>query len=96
MDYRRENAADISRGIGETHKGTSEVGTEIHVVGVMTAINGDVAGDRNGEDADGESLLVAADEAETDEGQGWEDLTEGIADHARRARRHLVGTDRPV
>ena len=96
MDNRSEYTADIRRGVGEAHEGSCEVRAEIHVVGVVAAVDGDVTGHGDGEDTDGDGLLAVADEAEADQSYRGENLAESVADHARRARRYFVRAYGPV
>lgn len=53
-DQRREDAADGRNGIRESHERAGEVRAEVHVIDVMAAESGDVAGHGDYEDADGQ------------------------------------------
>lgn len=50
-DQRRENATSGRDGIRESHKRAGKVWTEIHMIDVVAAESGDVAGYRDDKDA---------------------------------------------
>jgi len=52
-DQRREDSASGRYGIRESHKRTGKIRTEIHMVDIVAAVSGDIAGHGDDEDAHG-------------------------------------------
>lgn len=49
-DQRREDAASGRDGIRESHNWTGKIRTEIHMIDIVTAVSGDIAGHGDDED----------------------------------------------
>lgn len=95
-DQRREDAAYGRDSIRESHEWASEVRTEVHVIDVVTAESGDVAGHGNDEDAYGQFRLILSHVTQPDQRSRRDPVSDCIADLPGHFRRHDVPPDAQI
>jgi len=66
-DQRCKDTTDSCRGVCETHKGTGEVRTKIHMIDIMATTSSNIAGYSDYEDAYGQFRLILSCIAQTNQ-----------------------------
>lgn len=95
-DQRREDAAYGRDGVRESHERPGEVRAEVHVVDVVAAESGDVAGHGDDEDAHGQFRLVLPHVTQPDQRDCRDPVSDRVADLPGHFRRHDVPPDAQI